>query len=49
MKMMEWNTFVEYNKIMLVLAGIIFVGSFISSFIWLKHYERKKKLKGDMN
>ena len=45
--MMEWNTFVEYNKMMLMFAGGLFVGSFISSFIWLKYSEYKLKGKGE--
>jgi len=43
--MMEWDTFVEYNKMMLMFTGAIFVGSVISSFIWLKYSECKVKVK----
>ena len=42
---MEWNTFVEFSKTMLILVGAIFVGSFVLSFIWLKYNEHKERVK----
>jgi hypothetical protein len=42
---MNWEQFLEYNKIMLVFASGIAIGTFISSYIWLKIlYSREEKI-----
>ena len=42
--MMEWDTFVEFNKIMLLIFVIVFVASVIVSYLYGKY-----KSKGDKN
>ena len=43
--MMDWNTYVEYTKNMLILIGIVFVVSFVVSYIYLKYQDMDNETK----